>query len=438
MSFAYFALIVSIVSASALEIAGVKFGAQLATMAAALSLLAAASSTRKAGYDHYVRATSWGRWILTAIPLCIAAQLVPLPLSWAHPIWASAHEVLGGLPFGPITADIGLTGNALLLALAAISLLGVTILVVRNRSRAQLILLVLSGVAAVSALILDLHRLLPALAADVPHDLTTTLAGLGLMLNLAVMQLAAERAETHHSVLRSVAIGLCGLVGALVSAAAIFWFSGTNSAIAAAFGVVLMLLILVIRRLDLSPLAASALSVAALIGAGDRAHLPLREALRAGPDAARPGDGSRDQGRPRAHVGRHALVRRWCRDLCCGGQDLSERCRSCLDRALCGHGRLCGDGMDWLGCHDSREPDRFGPPVLRRSAARTRFVLSRGSRGLRSLCAGPELRRSRIAAPGSNPVSLGDRGAGAVAERQPILAMKPGCSQTERSPSEAQ
>ncbi|MDA9527669.1 hypothetical protein ACM42_04310 [Bradyrhizobium sp. CCBAU 25338] len=267
MSFAYFALIVSIVSASALEIAGVKFGAQLATMAAALSLLAAASSTRKAGYDHYVRATSWGRRILTAIPLCIAAQLVPLPLSWAHPIWASAHEVLGGLPFGPITADIGLTVNALLLALAAISLLGVTILVVRNRSRAQLILLVLSGVAAVSALILDLHRLLPALAADVPHDLTTTLAGLGLMLNLAVMQLAAERAETHHSVLRSVAIGLCGLVGALVSAAAIFWFSGTNSAIAAAFGVVLMLLILVIRRLDLSPLAASALSVAALIGA---------------------------------------------------------------------------------------------------------------------------------------------------------------------------
>ncbi|WP_035700133.1 hypothetical protein, partial [Bradyrhizobium genomosp. I (2014)] len=157
--------------------------------------------------------------------------------------------------------------NALLLALAAISLLGVTVLVVRNRSRAQLILFVLSGVTAVSALILGLHRLLPALAADGPHDLTTTLAGFGLMLNLAVMQLAAERAETHHSVLRSVAIGLCGLVGALVSAAAISGFSGTNSAIAAAFGVVLMLLILVIRRLDLSPLAASALSVAALIGA---------------------------------------------------------------------------------------------------------------------------------------------------------------------------
>ncbi|WP_244941381.1 hypothetical protein [Bradyrhizobium yuanmingense] len=236
-------------------------------MAAALSLLAAASSSRKADYEHYVRATSWGRWILVAIPLCIAAQLAPLPLRFAHPIWGSAHEVIGGLSLGPITADIGLTVNALLLALAAISLLGVAILVVRNRGRAELVLFVLSGVTAISALMLDLHRLSPALAGSVPHDLTTSLAGLGLMLNLAVMQLAAERAETHHSVLRSVAIGLCGLVGALVSAAAIFGLSGTNSAMAAAFGVVLILLILVIRRLDLSPLAASALSVAALIGA---------------------------------------------------------------------------------------------------------------------------------------------------------------------------
>ncbi len=76
------------------------------------------------------------------------------------------------------------------------------------------------------------------------------------MLNLAVMQLAAEPAETRHSVVRSIAIGLCGLVGALASALAIFGLSSTNSAIAAAFGLVLILLILVIRRLDLSPLAA--------------------------------------------------------------------------------------------------------------------------------------------------------------------------------------
>ncbi|WP_275513263.1 hypothetical protein [Bradyrhizobium yuanmingense] len=268
MSLAYFALIVSIVSATALEIAGATLGAQLGTMAAALGLLAAALSARKADYEHYLRATSWGRWILVAIPLCIAAQLASLPLRVAHPIWASAHEVIGGLSFGPITADIGLTVNALVLALAAIALLGVTIVVVRDRGRAELVLFVLAGVTAVSALTLDLHRLAPAVAgATATSELATTLAGFGLILNLAVMQLAAERAETRHSLPRSIVLGLLGLAGALISAAAVFGFSGTNNAVAASFGVVLILLILVIRRLDLSPLAASALSVAALAGA---------------------------------------------------------------------------------------------------------------------------------------------------------------------------
>jgi len=269
LSLAYFALIVSIVSASALEIAGAKVGAQLGMMAAALSLLAAASAARKADYEHYVRALSWGRWFLIAIPLCIAVQLAPLPLSWAHPIWPSTRDALGGLPMGPISADVGLTLNALFQALAAIALLGVTILVVRDRGRAELVLFVLGGVTAVSALTLDLHRLSPAVAeAAATSELATTLAGFGLILNLAVMQLAAERAETRHSLLRSIVLGLLGLVGALVSALAIFGLSGTNSAIAASFGIVLILLILVIRRLDLSPLAVGALSLAALIGAG--------------------------------------------------------------------------------------------------------------------------------------------------------------------------
>jgi len=265
LSLAYFALIVSIVSASALEIAGAKFGVQLGTMAAALSLLAATLSARKADYDHYVRATSWGRWILIAIPLLIAAQLMPLPLGFGHPIWASARDVLGGLSLGPVTADLGLTLNALMLALAATALLGVAIVVVRDRSRAELVLFVLAGITAVSALTLDLHRLAPAGAAAT-SEFATTLAGFGLVLNLAIMQLAAERAETRHSLLRSIVLGLLGLAGALISAAAVFGLSGTNNAIAAGFGVVLILLILVIRRLDLSPLAAGALAAAALIG----------------------------------------------------------------------------------------------------------------------------------------------------------------------------
>lgn len=266
MSLAYFALIVSIVSASNLDIAGARFGAQLGTMAAALSLLAAALSARKADYDHYLRASAWVRWTLFVIPALIAAQLVPVWLALAHPIWSSARDALGGLPFGYVTADIGLTLGALVLGLAAISLGGVAIVVARDRSRAELILYVLAGVAAVSALALDLHRL--GFAGTEAADGATTLGGFGLVLNLAVMQLAAERAETHHALSRSIATGLAGLAGVLISALAVYGFSGTNSAVAATFGVVVMLLILVIRRLDLSAIAAAAVSVAALVGAG--------------------------------------------------------------------------------------------------------------------------------------------------------------------------
>ncbi|QPF87106.1 hypothetical protein IC762_12735 [Bradyrhizobium genosp. L] len=268
MSLAYFALIVSIVSASNLDIAGARFGAQLGTMAAALSLLAASLSARKADYDHYLRASAWVRWALFVIPTLIAVQLVPIWLPLAHPIWSSAHDALGGLPTGYVTADLGLTLGALVLELSAIALIGVAIVVARDRSRAELILFVLAGVTAVSALALDLHRSVPGLVSAETVDGAPALAGFGLVLNLAVMQLAAERAETHHALSRSVAIGLAGLAGVLISAVAIFGFASTNSAVAATFGMVLLLLILVIRRLDLSTIAATALSVAALVGAG--------------------------------------------------------------------------------------------------------------------------------------------------------------------------
>jgi len=264
---AFFALIVSIVSASNLDIAGARFGVQLGTMAAALGLLAASLNASKADYDHYLRASAWVRWSLFAIPGLIAVQLIPIPLALAHPIWTSAHDAVGGLPVGYVTADFGSTLAALLLGLSAVSLIGVTIVVARNRSRAELILFVLSGLTAVSALALDLSSTLPALAGPATIDGSTTLGGFGLVLNLAVMQLAAERAETHHALSRSIAIGLFGLVGTLISAVAVFGLSSTTNAIAAAFGVVLVLLILIIRRLDLSTIAAASLSVAALAGA---------------------------------------------------------------------------------------------------------------------------------------------------------------------------
>jgi hypothetical protein len=264
---AYFVLIVSIVSASILEIAGAKFSAQFGMVTAAAGLLAASNSAGKADRDHLLRALGWVRWALIAVPLFVAAQLIPMWLPLAHPIWTSARDALPGFAFGYVTADFGQTLAAFFLSLAAISLLCVTIIVARNRGRAELVLFVLSAVTTLAALRLDMPRAWSGPANAGSLSLASTFGGLGLTLNLAIMQLAAERAETRHALSRSIAIGLCGLAGALINGTAIFGFSSANSAVAAAFGVVLFLLILIVRRLDLSALAATALSVATLIGA---------------------------------------------------------------------------------------------------------------------------------------------------------------------------
>jgi hypothetical protein len=264
---AYFALIVAIVSTSILDLAGARFSAQLGMATAAISLLAVSTSASKADRDHFQRASSGTGWLLIAIPLCIAAQLVPIWLLLAHPIWTSASEALPGFAFGYVTVDFSQTLAAFFSGLAAISLIGVTIIVARDRHRAELILFVLSAVTTFAALLLNLHQVSPVFVDAGRLDLAATFSGFGLVLNLAVMQLAAERAETRRALSRSMRTGLFGFLGALINGIAIFAFSNTTSAIAATFGVVLFLLILIIRRLDLSAFAAATLIATALLGA---------------------------------------------------------------------------------------------------------------------------------------------------------------------------
>lgn len=263
---AFFALIASIVAASIVDISGARFAAQIGMIGAAISLFAASTSAQKADREHFFRALSWVSWLAFVILAVILAQLAPVWPPIAHPIWTSVHDALGGMAFGYVTADVGLTLDALFLALTAIGLTAATILVARDRGRAERLLFVLSAVTTLAALALDLSRISPALIGTSPPGLPTTLGGFGLVLNLAVMQLAAERAETRRALSRSLVIGACGLLAALINAMAIFSFSGANSALAAGFGIVLFLLIVLIRRLDLSTIAAAALSIAALLG----------------------------------------------------------------------------------------------------------------------------------------------------------------------------
>ncbi len=268
MSVAFFALLFALVFTTVLETSNSGFVTELGMATAGVCLLAASVSVSKADREHLLRATANPRWVLIAIPLCIGAQLMPIGLSLAHPIWTTTYDALQGLPFGYVTADFSRTLGAFLLALACVALIGVTIVLSRDRRRAELVLFVLSTLTALVAVlkIVD-HRLQGANIGLDSRDFATSLSGLGVALNLAVMQLAAERAETRHAIIRSVAIGMLGLAGLLINGAAILGYSDTNSAVACALGVALFVLILVIRRLDLSVLAAGAICVVAAIGA---------------------------------------------------------------------------------------------------------------------------------------------------------------------------
>ncbi|MDI4238212.1 hypothetical protein OZ411_35970 [Bradyrhizobium sp. Arg237L] len=268
MSVAYFALLFALVSTTILEPSNSGFVAELGMAAAGVCLLAASMGASKADREHFLRTTANLRWVLIAIPLCFGAQLIPIGLSLAHPIWTTTYDALQGLPFGYVTADFSRTLGAFFLALASVALIAVTIALGRDRRRAEVILFVLSGLTALVAVltIID-HRLHGESIGPDSWDFATSLSGLGVALNLAVIQLAAERAETRHAIIRSVAVGMLGLAGLLINGAVILGYSNTNGAVACALGVALFLLILAIRRLDLSVLAATAICVVAAVGA---------------------------------------------------------------------------------------------------------------------------------------------------------------------------
>ncbi|MGY3614247.1 hypothetical protein [Bradyrhizobium sp. USDA 10063] len=268
MSAAYFALLFALVSTTILEPSSSDLATGLGLAAAGVCLLAASMGASKADREHFLRTTTDLRWVLIAIPLCIGAQLIPIGLSLAHPIWTTTYDALQGIPFGYVTADFGQTFGAFFLALASVALLGVTIVLSRDRRRAEVILFALSGLTTLVAVFKIVPDLLHGTSvASNLSGFATSLSGLGVALNLAVIQLATERAETRHAIIRSVAVGVLGLAGLLSNGTVVIGYSNTSSAVACALGIALFLLILAIRRLDLSVLAATAISVVAAVGA---------------------------------------------------------------------------------------------------------------------------------------------------------------------------
>ena len=220
-------------------------------------------------------------------PLAVAAllpaawmllQILPLPPgSIEHPVWRSAATALSEPLSGHISIDLGFTLRSLFGYLSLVSLALITSILTRNRERAETILATLCTITTFIALELLLFRDLAVLKpANSTDDLTSSLVALaafGVVLNSAFVVRAAERYETRSErpgqPLRSfVGLMLLGTTGAVICLVALISYATYDVLIATAFGLVVVGLVILIRRLNLARWTTATLCAAVLVACG--------------------------------------------------------------------------------------------------------------------------------------------------------------------------
>jgi ABC-type multidrug transport system fused ATPase/permease subunit len=270
LSLAFNAIIYLVASVPVLILFGGTVAALFQMLIVALALASVALTARSADVKQLVRASSGILMIAGLVPLCIVAQLLPVPLALSHSIWASASEALQTGSPGHMTVDVGSTLGAQFSVLSSFALIAVTVLVARERRRAELVLFAAAAVSVVLALAVLVRAIGPlkTFAANIPADAAVTVCCCGVVINLAVIVLAYERHETRHqAATQFIPVGIVSLAGVLITAAALLAIGSPVHSVAAAFGVALFGLVFLIRRLDLTIWPITALCVAAVAAA---------------------------------------------------------------------------------------------------------------------------------------------------------------------------
>ena len=264
---AVFGLLVALIAATpVLAVSGSWFGPQLITLVTAIML----ALLPNAPDIDIQRSIAIFRPLAPAVMLpavWMLLQIVPVPSgSIAHPIWRSAAAALAESVSGHISIDLGFTLRALFGYLSLIALAFSAAVVARNRERAESLLFALCAITTLVALALTL---LPHSAtADAPDDLVA-LAALGGILNTALIVRTVERYETRGQAgvrwrWAHLGVMLAGAGGVLICMAALIRSAAMAVLIATLFGLSLLSLVVLIRRLALGRWTAVAVSAAVL------------------------------------------------------------------------------------------------------------------------------------------------------------------------------
>jgi hypothetical protein len=179
--------------------------------------------------------------------------------------------------YGQISIDVGFTLRSLFGYLTLISLAFITTVLTRNRERAETILFVLCAITTFIAVELILFRdqtvLKPAYTPSDSASSLVALAAFGTILNIAFVVRSAERYETRaqreaQSLRAYVGMMLLGTLGAVICLIALVSSTTSDVLIAAGFGLVVVGLVILIRRLSLGRWTAVIVCAAVLVACG--------------------------------------------------------------------------------------------------------------------------------------------------------------------------
>ena len=273
-------LIILLAATPVLAIAGGGLAPHLVALAAAL-LLAAAAMAPQAEIRATIQLLKrlWPAMLFPAAWMVL--QAVPLPLaSWVNPIWPSAAAALNEPSlWGHVSIDPGATLRSLIAYAVMLSLMVATIIVTRERQRAETILLVLGAVTTFMSAEVLLSRLgafagiVPA-AGSAAAAIFVATAALGSLANTAAVIRGVERylsrRELENSSAAALLLGLCpGLAGLAVCLAALWSVAPGNVLVATAVGIAIMLYVVVVRRFAFRPwMAGVLLAIFAAMAAG--------------------------------------------------------------------------------------------------------------------------------------------------------------------------
>ena len=266
-------LVTLMASAPMLAIAPDWLAPQLVTLTIAVMLLLLSDAT----------AADIQRSVAIFKPLALAAilpaawivmQIVPVPPgSIENPVWRSAAAAVPGTASGHLSIDLGFTLRALFRYLGLISLAFTTTVLTRNRDRADTILFAICAITTFGAgeLLWSAGLSISNLGrrpADLLDSLVATTA-FGAILNAAfvvrTMEHYATRPRRQAPSRAYPGMMLFGIFGGIICLIDLICFTSADTLIAAASGLMVIGLAVVIRRLGLGRSTLATVGLATLV-----------------------------------------------------------------------------------------------------------------------------------------------------------------------------